>query len=1333
MIAAVALVTESAAASNRSQSLSTIETWLEELIRRFGTLEAAIHGIADGSVQHQLVRADHAHALLALWSSESTDEAIRDDARVESLVLYVTEWLAEQGQKQIEQLERQSMTLAEIQSSQSRIERSQDKLLNEIRAGQGRSKDDQLSDAALAARALDDRDNARLRSDRLRDLLDALDGQSAQPFAARSRRWLLARSMSTAAACDLLQPLLDEAVWRFKESTLTDRADSRRVLEELRALGVRLLEDLDGEESLKLSSQIAYVDHVLEGARSGLRRLEGRSDPWAVRRRLGILIDEDRYAEAADLVRGATPRPEWIEKAIGPLVMNGEEDQARRLVDWCVAEHLPSRVIRIVRRLFAASVLVALEEVEDPSDEQTNMLATARNILKPLAEEVLSRGSPERPVDVQILQIELELACRLKDSAALQLAASVLEKWVPLELRLAQLAHQGLIDSHTDWPQRIRAEHTTSFDTALLAVALEARDQSRLAAAFRSGLNLVTQANTNEQRRNLHAVLAQAVQYLGDEELGRFEEIAPSLLDPTDRQSQLWEAARLIRAEQFEKAQQLITALRDENDALWLQINGNLLLSVKETREGIEAITRAALLVRRPDLLADTLGVAVAHGQWVQAEQLLSALIVVRPGDVQILEDRAHVLYQLGRYEDAATILQELAKQIPEEPSHGINAAQAHVLAGQPDRAIPLLQSVCESDEPPLRAVLDLALIHSERGSPDEALALLEENRGRFWRDYEFVGLYWSTAYAAEAEDKGHAAFIQLRLLQHSGEAPAEVLVAKSVDDVLEMGRKQEEQHKQQASLLLRGQLPWLLVAQARREAVLQFWTSRTAERRWILEDDTVLADSAVYATHGFAVAMDAEVPELLPICGSDVPGPVVADLTALVTLSELNLLEQVAHACRELHIPGEYMFKMFIDSSAMRPHQPSRQTALQNLRQKLATERLFVRQPDGTAVPVVDEHHPEPEPPGTYHLADVGESLRRSGALTTEAAQRLSSVSHRPLRVDQPELQKGQWVRVGLSTLASLYQCALLDIVLRHFNVCLGPDDESVIHQEILWHDKHAQIRDRHATLWQFMRDSPAIHRHTRDEHPPQNDDDGVDNELCLRSLALARSLRLPLLVDDRAVQAVAINERAGQSGAAFASCHLLRTLFDAGAISIESYAAAIMQMMEWRYRFILPDLDLLLHWAAMSAAGPGPNLVAVSRYVHSAVRDPGLFCGVEPTTPPTTLALKYWQVCETVAGDFVGELWRNESFSDTAADELTRWAVVHLLPPVPKTMDQLARPLSDWQHPLFLCSATWRVSTCQDTDRARRGFESVREALGVGSMEMQKQLSRVIDECLN
>lgn len=1354
-IIALCLLTETAIEEHEPDTkLQSLELWLEELVRRHGKLETAVAAIAEGREVNGLVSQQAASTLRIILSmpDDGLTALPNQDARVSQLISIVSTRFSRLDERTRAIWEREATLLSEIRENTSNANQGMRELMQMVAilphqfegiARQMRGP----SDDAIARSAIDESDNCRLRHEKLKDLLDCMEFETAEEFADRCFNWLQQSSgqIFPYERARLLEQLIDEAIVRLRTSSERDRAIKQNRLRFLGQRALSLLDSLDEADRLRLSSHVAYVESKLDGVEVGMSRLEGRHDPYAVRRKLGMLFDERRFHDAAELVRGSAPLAEWIDKAIQVFARSGDWNEAERILEWSLVNATPLRQT-ICRLLFVDTALASLpggiaESVTPLPADNPPHLQRCATLLRPLVDNVLSHVEPRHELDCCVLRLSLTLANRLGKVDEVQQIAAVLARRRPLELLLGELAVDGPIEAGLDWPQRLRSEGPSSFERRLVAAALEGKHADKRHIAFQAALRLKEDAFTAPQRAQLHNLLQFLAQQLGESEQRQVEELAPSLVGSDDRQLRMWTAIRMLNAGPSEGLEELIEELRDPSDPLWLQLRGQRFLQNGEPEKGVDSLTEAACILNKPKILTEVAGLAIGHKRWQAAVSLLDRLCVFKPNDRQIRSHLAMSLYHLERFERAASILASLAGEFRDDPTYGVNASVCLRMLGRSDEAMNILRAVCDHPEPPREAVVGLAQVLVERDLPKQACAVLNKHKSRFWDDYRFVGAYWSIAYAAEDEGAGDDAFVQMQLLQASGIAPNDMVVSKSLADLVEMSKEHQERERRIANAILEGKLPWLMAAEWRREPAFQAWAERTKPRSWVLEHPSAEANAAIYCTNWFTVATVEAGRELIPIEASRRGQPFVVDLSALLTLQNLGLLESAAAYCGRLHVPSSYLFKMFSDSEDLRPHQPSRRTVLGVLRAALATQRIRVEHADGrTVYRRVDEYYPpEQSRSDVYHLADLHAALKRGGAATDAQLKRLKGVSHRPVATpaNLAALQKGESLSIGLSTLSTLHGCGLLDTLLEHYHVHLTSDDYKIVQGESQWFDKQEHLRRAHQQLWEFLRDDARVERHVgTDVHAEDSDGDDAnprEHELALEAMSLANRLTLPLLVDDRSIQATSLNATPRLPSCAFSTVHLLAAMADTGHIPLEIYAAATVSLMKLRYRFIVPEPRLLHHWALESmSAMPGPTLQIVARYLRSSMRDHGLFSGIEPTQPPTTIAKAFHTAVESAVGEFLGSVWTDESVTEDDARSLTRWSVIHLLPAPSRGLEGTLRIEDGLGVPVVWSSFLVQLATHATPSalgRTRNGVAALAESLGMS----HRDSAHIVTETIN
>ena len=142
----------------------------------------------------------------------------------------------------------------------------------------------------------------------------------------------------------------------------------------------------------------------------------------------------------------------------------------------------------------------------------------------------------------------------------------------------------------------------------------------------------------------------------------------------------------------------------------------------------------------------------------------------------------------------------------------------------------------------------------------------------------------------------------------------------------------------------------------------------------------------------------------------------------------------------------------------------------------------------------------------------------------------------------------------------------------------------------------------------------------------------------MSLWAVAYACQHNVRLLADDRACQMMALNWPDTLHYAAFGSEKTVEALCDADIINTVQEADAILALMRWRYRFIVPTVRVLTTVAdRYSQQPPGKELREIAEYIHACLRDAGLFTGPEPIRPPLPLAFRVHQDITAIVGQFV------------------------------------------------------------------------------------------------
>ena len=136
--------------------------------------------------------------------------------------------------------------------------------------------------------------------------------------------------------------------------TETNRSSSENHIERAKAILTqteKLLGVNDSEQLADIEALRASIDNLERGVDIALLRLKGRQDPYAVRIRISILLNQQRVKEAMQEIDGLKPHERWCDLAATVYAVNDRVDKAQEIVSWATGLHDQTRYPQCVVRL----------------------------------------------------------------------------------------------------------------------------------------------------------------------------------------------------------------------------------------------------------------------------------------------------------------------------------------------------------------------------------------------------------------------------------------------------------------------------------------------------------------------------------------------------------------------------------------------------------------------------------------------------------------------------------------------------------------------------------------------------------------------------------------------------------------------------------------------------------------------------------------------------------------------------------------------------------------------------------------------------------------------
>lgn len=1090
------------------------------------------------------------------------------------------------------------------------------------------------------------------------------------------------------------------------------------------------------------------IEGLENSPEAALALLEGHVDPYAVRARLALLLNQGMTAEALEVLEGLEPHERWCELAVVCYVLNDKYDKAQEIINWAAGLHDRSRLPQCIVRMADALMVRALANhprgkqilTRNATLEEREKLDVVTEALQFVLDTIVIAGRPTSELDLSALRIACNANILLQRREKVVEFMGLLSKWSPLPKEVARGVISGFVDATPELLERLRRDHPNELEANILAAAVQSFSLGQHNAAFGEAKALVQLADNNAKKEELFQLLQQIWQNLEGPEALECEAIAGPLVAHHPRLHAIFEAGVLLRKRSAEAACIVLDRESAEDDIYWLQLRANACMQKGQIAEAAEFLFMAAKKTLDATLLHKAGDLALQVEKHDMAVWCYEQLVEIEPGNVGVRGNLAHIFaFVRHDLEKALVQFRSLHSIEPGNRIYTFNLAVCLAWLFQPEESLALYEQLCSQEKPSINAVLGLAQLHHSLGHPEAALASLNRFRTEYWNDQQFLFAYMADAQAAGDETAAHDALMALNDLREKGAVDPKSFRMVDQDEALELLRQSHKQTQDRGAQvhaeMIKGRMPWVWAEQVTNSATYWGWRTRTQEMGWIQDDPANRARFSIYSTNGFhARASDEGRRELAPLQCPPAGTKVVADLASLITLQRLGLLETMAEYFGAVIVPAGYLQTVLDDSRLMVLNQRSLQKGADQITKAVNSGRIGVLDEGAkTQFSIVDEHKESAD--HCYRLIDLASPVYDAGSLSDAEFGRISRVAARSSTVDETHapLARLQDVLLDLPTLDMVTQSGLLDAVTAFFRVHILPGAQREIVQRqtaIAWQE---ETREWHMDLWHRLRHD-ARFRFVPHAVPEEMRRKNVNLKDHLPFLAsfVALETNTPLLADDRVCQALILNGIADPPPTAFGTDVLVVALMADGRLEPAKAAAAIRQLMAWRYRFIVPPPEVLKVLADQyRGKPPGQAMQEVAEYVHDCMRDPGLFGGPEPTQVWESMAMKCYFTWVTTIAEFLIQVWTDGEYVVEAATRLTHWTARELLPSMPRVLDgRIKTSAGALTSRLFLSRILIDTSVHSGNPRLADAMKAIKEALRLSDDEYLEIVTGILHD---
>lgn len=1116
----------------------------------------------------------------------------------------------------------------------------------------------------------------------------------------------------------------------------------------------------DELDALTIATRL-LIDHIRGDDSKDLEELKAIDHPVAFANRVRLLFLRGQIDEAFELVHHRELHVRWAEMAAAIYVHHGRLSDAIGICDSMrnggIKGSEDPNLVTI--RYFRCLLLVADEyfrrnfpegriRVDLTTAAERKQLAQIKNLLSPIVSKVFGAGQVSSGIELRSLEIAFEAAHSTGESELASRIATLLASASPISRRVAQLVHAGHLMPDVDLVRRLKKDWPKSTVVSLSIGELIAFYLDDPLTALGELESLPKRELDHIQESRLASVLLTLYQREAGEIRDRSFALLAEVFGSEHYFLRMAEAISAMRNKDWPLAERLLNERPAVDDPDWLGLRATVLQQRGDLKSALVDLRKVCEITSSPDAMWRAVTIAME----IEPKEIEFAISILErlarfPRERKIAERRlAEIAWESGTDDGirrAAQIYKRLYQENPNEPEFAMNAAVCLRNLNALDQAIAMLEELERGHPDFVRGFLLHADLLESQDRAEDAFALLdlESVRNRFWNEVDFLHRYMHLGYVTAHELEAHNAMCQIGLIEDEKPEQEKTLHELNLGQISDFLDGRRQYFERIDELVVRGQAPWTMHAFQEHTPILSAWSYRTQR----LIPWGTLSGRAKFSTYAsnayFSKLIESGERHLEPIEPKIGTDAVVADISALVTLHKLGLLEKAADYFGTIYLPSEYRDLELFDAKALQPPQRSIVEQSQKLFSLMVRGRL--RRPSVGTFDIEAIDFQSKADASSYSVGDVALYLKQRGLISNE--------KYKQLAADQSFIVSG---RQGIESLLISNDCqftllavqtlesaGLLDPLVERHRVTLTETAARELEQEQFAFDHQTKTARESRDLWRNVRDNNkfqyiGLRRASASDDSVREANQAELVDSLRRSLVafdLAKERRLPFLADDRVLLTIAQNESDGRDVVAFSTLEWLPSLETGRLISKDEMLQHTLQLIDWRYRFLKIDHQLLLHAAKMtmeSGLAPGFQLKKIARYIQDCMLDVGLFGGAENVTSRVSMAQELYTYWTRTVARFVNLLWTDDSITDEAAELFTRWSIDSLLPTLPISVStDVQIRLSESQAKLVLVHVLSERSANPNTSRSARLMSILQEALRMSQSEWSRTVFSMIE----
>ncbi|MEA1992010.1 MAG: SIR2 family protein [Thermodesulfobacteriota bacterium] len=1146
------------------------------------------------------------------------------------------------------------------------------------------------------------------------------------------------------------------------------------------------------ERLLRIRAKLLFFEGKTDNA---IDSLAHSHDPKTVSLWLALLIDSGRSEKAYDYVSThPKPHPAWVCQALSVLIETGhiqeaEEIYAETLGEYCalqkqgqlkdsefrgeffyeklhffMAHAFFNRAMRLTGKPKFSTIYPGQLNHEGEQLCEKALLHIDR-----LFEQASRKNVFESYVASLALGIEMSVAHLLGEINRADKAAKDLLSVRPLMREVARYVlirathfDRAALEKASNYLAHDYPDSWWAFEMVAFLEGVHLKNDEASWAALKKAVALV--ASREEKEKVAITALDLGFELgLQDKSLA----IVYDLLETDNDLRRLLEAKYQYRIGNTAKADESFANLEKENFPPDISseikfFRGKFAIKKKEWERAREFLEASIKLVPSSIAMKDLLRVYMQLQDNAKALAIAEQIGKIGEDDELVIHAKAWAARNLGHFQISEEAWQRL-KEYGQKSEYAYGLAEVMFLRGNPSKALQALKQFIQCNDETDPACLSLACsIHESGDGFPEAFRLLHNCYDKIQNNPQLLMKYMDLGYRVDQEKKAHEALMRLEALRQEGKVPEEAFVRLDLDQVLEMFRQRRETAKKVNDLYRQGRFPRLMICEHKNMPLYMDWAVRTQE--WFPDDPEEWIDFTTYSTNGMRIERVKQRNQLTPISALPDATEIVIDYHALITVHRLGLIDTIQQRYRKIYYPYVLEIIWTNDQRRFGHHQLSKEKAYRTL-----NERLIANQISEMAAPISFEAgDKEKDTPAkrnlrlarlekmlvidafvkekdladfeditVIRLSQLVDWLYARGKIGENRLRELSAVCRGELEIVKTDCHKliedTPRLLVSETTLELMEQYDLNQHVLGlGKQIVIENYTAHYIRQAVLEIDFGKEVGEWHQDLSKLVRDSNVF----ESVHPDIDPKDRVllDTpyyEGSVSAIKYAAKAELFLLTDDRMTQMIREKEWANRQ---FGTDALLTDLFENGKITIDKYANGFLQLCRWRYRFLLPDVRVLLFFARQYKKKPlGKPLNEIATYGRQCMEDTGLFLGPEPTVPPLPLGIKFQMVWVERWLAFLASVWQDDDFTRENLEQITRKVYEQAIPGPAKGLKDEIRENYSGLEDKFIVGQLFILASNAETPYTLHGLLSQTfQQLGHDEKRQEEELKEHLERLL-